>query len=62
LVFLTWEVNRRVLEEAAPDLIIRPPVPPTVMPITGFAQAGDAIASGERAAEEAMPEILALLG
>ncbi|MGD1992419.1 MAG: patatin-like phospholipase family protein [Anaerolineae bacterium] len=61
LVFLTWEVNRRALEEAAPDLVIRPPVPPTVMPITGFSQAVEAIAAGERAAQEAMPQIRALL-
>jgi NTE family protein len=61
LVFLTWEVNRRALEEAAPDLVIRPPVPPTVMPITGFSQAPEAIAAGERAAEEMMPAIRTLL-
>lgn len=61
LVFLTWKVNRRALEEAAPDLVIRPPVPPTVMPITGFSQAPEAIAAGERAAEEMMPAIRTLL-
>lgn len=61
LVFLTWEVNRRALEEAAPDLVIRPPVPPKVMPITGFSQAPEAIAAGERAAEEMMAGIWALL-
>ena len=61
LVFLTWEVNRRALEEAPPDLMVRPPVPPTVMPITGFTQAGEAIVAGERAAEDALPEIQALL-
>jgi len=51
------EINERRLVEAAPEVIIRPDVPPDVSVILGFTQAADTIALGERAAAEALPEI-----
>jgi NTE family protein len=51
------EINRRRLVEAAPEVIIRPNIPPGVSVLIGFSRAGDAIAAGERATAEALPEI-----
>jgi NTE family protein len=52
------EINRRRLVEAAPEVIIRPDIPSCVGVLTGFTQAGDAIAAGERATTAALPEIV----
>jgi NTE family protein len=60
--YLTREVNRRVLEECPPDLLIRPKIPSGVTAITGFTHAADTIAAGEKAAIDALPQIRALLG
>jgi len=51
------EINRQRLAEAAPEVVIRPDVPPDVSVILGFTRAPDTIALGERAAEEALPDI-----
>lgn len=55
------EINRRRLEEAAPEVVIRPDIPPGVSVLVGFSQAGETIAAGERAAVEALPSIRELL-
>ncbi len=55
------EINRRRLMEAAPDVVIRPDVPPDVSVLIGFSRAGDTIAAGERAAVEAFADIQELL-
>ncbi len=55
------EINRRRLEEAAPDVIVRPDIPAGVSVLVGFSRAGDTIAAGEKAAIEALPRIRALL-
>lgn len=55
------EVNRRVLEEFPPDVMIRPEIPVGVTVLSGFALAADTIAAGERAALEALPHIQSLL-
>ena len=55
------EINRRCLEEAAPDVIVRPDIPAGVSVLVGFSRAGDTIAAGEKAAIEALPRIRALL-
>lgn len=55
------EINRRCLVEAAPDLVIRPTIPPGVSVLIGFSRASETIAAGERAAEDALPGIEALL-
>lgn len=51
------EINRRRLEESPPDVLIEPAIPPEVTLLTGFPHAAEAIASGERAAQEALPQI-----
>jgi len=51
------EINRQRLAEAAPEVIIRPDVPPDVSVLLGFTRAAETIGSGERAAEEALPDI-----
>jgi len=61
LGLLTDEINRRVQEEAPPDLLIRPALPPGITVLTGFTRAAEAIAAGEKAASEALPQIQALL-
>ena len=60
--YLTKEVNRRVLEECPPDLLIHPVIPAGVTAITGFTRADETIAAGEKAAIDALPKIQALLG
>jgi len=60
--YLTREVNRRVLEECPPDLLISPKIPAGVTAITGFTRAAETIAAGEKAAIDALPKIRALLG
>jgi NTE family protein len=60
--YLTREVNRRVLEEYPPDLLIHPVIPAGVTAITGFTRADETIAAGEKAATDALPKIRALLG
>jgi NTE family protein len=51
------EINSHRLVEAAPDVVIRPDIPPGVSVLIGFSRAGDAIAAGERATAEALPKI-----
>jgi predicted acylesterase/phospholipase RssA len=51
------DIHRHRLTEAAPDIVIRPDIPPGVSVLIGFSQAGDAIAAGERATAEALPKI-----
>lgn len=50
------------LRDNPPDVLIRPRIPPEVTLLTGFGRAKEIVASGERAAEEALPAIRALLG
>ncbi len=44
------EINQRRLVEAAPEVIIRPDIPPDVSVLLGFTRASETIAAGERAA------------
>jgi NTE family protein len=55
------EINRRCLVEAAPEVIIRPDVPPDVSVLLGFTRAADTIAIGEKAAVGALPDIRSVL-
>ncbi len=55
------EANRRSLEEARPDVLIRPPIPAGVTVLTGLTRAPEIIAAGERAAREALPRIKELV-
>lgn len=55
------EINRRILEETPPDLLIRPSLPSGVTVFTGLTRVGEAIAAGERAAEETLPRVRELL-
>jgi NTE family protein len=61
IVLLVWEVNRRVLEENPPDLLIVPDLPQGITVVSGFGRVREAVAAGERAAEEAMPRLRELL-
>ncbi|MGC9522477.1 MAG: patatin-like phospholipase family protein [Anaerolineae bacterium] len=61
LAVMMAESNRRRLEEAHPELIIRPAIPPEVTALTGFTRAAEIITAGEQAAPEALPRLLALL-
>lgn len=51
------EINEGRLADAAPEIIIRPNVPPDVSVLLGFTRAPDTIAVGESAAVEAFPDI-----
>ena len=62
LLVLRDEIHRRKLIEAPPDLIIQPTIPPGVMPLRGFPRAAEIMAAGVRTAEEALPQVLSLLG
>ncbi len=55
------EINQRRLIEAAPEIIIRPAVPPDVSVLLGFSRAGETIATGKNAAKEALPGIREVL-
>lgn len=55
------EINQRRLVEAAPEIIIRPEIPPDVSVLLGFTRADETIALGERAAAEALPDIRSFL-
>lgn len=61
LAVMVMDTSRRRLEEADPELIIRPAIPPNVGVLTGFRRAAEIIAAGEQAATEALPRIQALL-
>ncbi len=56
------EVNRHNLEQAQPDLLIRPSIPPGVTVFTGITRAPEVIAAGEQAAIEALPRLEKLIG
>ena len=62
VALLTNEVNRRVLEENPPNLLIHPTLPPGITVLTGFTRAAEAIAAGEQAATEMLPQIRGLTG
>ena len=55
------EIGRRRLADAHPEVIIRPAIPPDVTVLTGFPRAAEIIATGEEAAQDALPRIRALL-
>ncbi|MCS7177670.1 MAG: patatin-like phospholipase family protein [Anaerolineae bacterium] len=55
------DMNRRNLEEARPDLLIRPAIPPGVTVLTGLARAAEVIAAGEEAARAALPRLRELM-
>ncbi len=55
------DVNRRSLEEAHPDLLIRPAIPTGVTVLTGLTRAAEVIAAGEEAARAALPRLKELL-
>jgi len=61
LAVMMREINRRNIEEAHPDLFIRPAIPYNVTVLTGLTQAAEIIAAGEEAARAALPELQALL-
>lgn len=55
------EISRHRLAEAHPEVIIRPAIPSDVTVLTGFPCAAEIIATGQEAAQEALPHIRALL-
>jgi len=55
---MMMDSNRRRVEEAGPELIIRPVIPLEVTTLAGFGRAAEIIAAGEEAARQALPQIL----
>jgi NTE family protein len=60
LLVMMHEVERRSLQEAAPDLIVRPPIPPGVTTLSGLSLTAQVIAAGEQAAREMLPDLATL--
>ncbi|NMC02083.1 MAG: patatin-like phospholipase family protein [Chloroflexi bacterium] len=58
LMVMMMDSNRRRVEEAGPELIIRPVIPLEVTTLAGFGRAAEIIAAGEEAARQALPQIL----
>lgn len=61
LLVMMHQVEQRSLQEAAPDLIVRPPIPPGVTTLSGLSLASEVIAAGEQAAREMLPRLKAML-
>ncbi len=61
VMVMQQEANRRSLEAANPDVLIRPPIPAGVMVLSGFGRAAEVIHAGEVAAQEALSQIRRLL-
>lgn len=55
LAVMMREANRRNLEEAHPDLLVRPAIPAGVTVLTGLTRAAEIIAAGEKAARAMLP-------
>ncbi len=55
------ELRDRKLREAAPDVLISPPLTRDISVFTGFNRVAEIIAAGEEAAEKALPRIEELL-
>lgn len=62
VVVMMREANLRNLEDARPDLLIRPVLPPGVTVLTGLTRAAEIIAAGEEAAHAALPRLRELAG
>jgi len=62
LVVMMRDVNRRSIEEARPELLIRPAIPTGVTVLTGLGRAAEVIAAGEEAMRAALPRLRELLG
>jgi len=60
-MIMTSEITRIRFQESPPDLIISPQMPDDLSIFLGFSRAAEAIAAGEAAALQALPEILKLL-
>jgi NTE family protein len=61
LAVMIADTSRRRLEQAQPDVIIRPEIPYGVSVLAGFTRAAETIAAGEEAAVATLPRIEALL-
>ncbi len=61
LAVMMNEIERRCLEEASTDLLIRPTIPSEITAFTGFTRAGEIIACGEQAAEQSLPHLQGIL-
>ena len=61
LALVVEEVNRRNLEQAHPDLLIRPVIPPGVTILTGLNRAAETIVAGEKQAQAMLPELKKLI-
>ena len=56
------ELTQAHLKVCPPDLLLRPPIPMDITMFLGFPRIPEAIAAGEVAARDALPEILRLIG
>jgi hypothetical protein len=62
VLLMTRSLTERRLKLRPPDLLIEPEIPLTFGLFSGFTQPAELIAIGERAAENALGEIRALIG
>lgn len=49
------------LEQSPPDLLLKPPIPPAISIFWGLTRAAEAIAAGEEAATQAIPDLQRIL-
>lgn len=60
-LIMVAELTMRKIQDAKPDLLIRPPIPADVTTLLGFTKANETIAAGERAAQDALPAIISMV-
>jgi len=59
LSVMACAINEQKLRQARPEVLIRPAVPAGINAVAGYQRAKEVIGAGERAAETALPDILA---
>jgi len=60
-IIMIRELTKRKLDESRPELVIRPEIPGDLTMFFGFSRPNEAIAAGEKAARQVLPEIKRLL-
>jgi NTE family protein len=60
-IIMIRELTKRKLDESRPEIVIRPEIPGDLTMFFGFSRPNEAIAAGEKAAHQVLPEIKRLL-
>lgn len=60
-IIMIRELTKRKLVESRPEMVIRPEIPGDLTMFFGFSRPNEAIAAGEKAARQVLPEIKRLL-